>query len=390
MKNRRIFLFVLDSLGIGKAPDAEKFKDGACNTLQSIFAAPHFHVPNLQKLGLFNIEGIDFGEKAAAPAGAFARLQEVSMGKDTTTGHWEIAGIESKTALPLYPNGFPPEIIEALQKASGRKILCNLPYSGTKVLEDYGQQQLREDALIVYTSADSVMQIAAHEEQIAPDELYAICKQARQIMQGPHGVGRIIARPYKGSYPAFERTANRHDFSLEPPAVTMLDVLAAHGYQTTGIGKISDIFAGRAVRRHIASSDNEDGMQKALACQQEDFQGLCFINLVDFDMKYGHRRDITGYAQALCKFDKDLELFLSQMRAEDILMITADHGCDPGAPGTDHTREYVPWLVYGQAIRPGTDLKTLASFSSIAATIQEMFDLPIETAGKSFAREILK
>lgn len=390
MKIQRVFLIVLDSFGIGQQADAEAYGDGRCSTLKSIAAAPNYNTPNLQKLGLFNIEGVGCGSLSKQPLGAFGRLQEKSHGKDTTTGHWEIAGIISEKALPTYPHGFPAAIIHSLEQKWGRGSICNQPYSGTDVIRDYGQEHLKTGALIVYTSADSVLQIAAHEAIVPPEELYTYCRQARAIMTGSHGVGRIIARPFSGQYPNFERTPRRHDFSLEPPAETMLDALAKANLTTIGIGKISDIFAGRGISRHMASPDNKTGMEQAIGCLEEDFSGLCFVNLVDFDMKYGHRRDIKGYAQAATDFDRQLGEFLKKMQADDVLMITADHGCDPGAPGTDHTREYVPFLAYGQAIAPGTDLKTAPTFANISATVLDFFGLKITTAGQSFAGKIRK
>jgi phosphopentomutase len=390
METNRVFLIVLDSFGIGQAPDAADYNDGPCNTLGSIASSTNYKTPMLQKLGLFNIEGVTCGTKIAAPLGAFGRLREKSKGKDTTIGHWEISGIISEHPLPTYPNGFPPDVIKQLEDAFGRKIICNKPYSGTAVIHDYGQEQLADGALIIYTSADSVLQIAAHEDIISPEQLYDYCRAARRILTGKHSVGRVIARPFTGSYPNFERTPRRHDFSMMPPANTMLDSLTAAGLDTIGVGKISDIFAARGVQRHIPMSCNEEGMNHAIECLSDDFRGLCFINLVDFDMKFGHRRDIDGYAQAATDFDKQLIKFLDKMKDTDVLMITADHGCDPGAPGTDHTREYVPYLVYGKNIKANTDLKTSPTFANIAATVLDLFHLKIDTAGQSFVDTILK
>lgn len=390
MKVKRLYIMVMDSFGIGALPDAADFGDGDVHTLRSIVGSPAYQTPHLAWLGLFNIEGIELGGKVPSPAGAFARLAEASKGKDTTTGHWEIAGIISEQALPTFPEGFPPALTEKLVAAFGRQLLCNKPYSGTQVLHDYGREHLETGALIVYTSADSVLQIAAHEDLVPPEELYGYCRQARQICQGEFGVGRVIARPFIGTYPDYERTAGRHDYSLLPPADTMLDVFLKAGLTTIGVGKISDIFAGRGVGRHIPMDGNEDGMDKSIATLAEDFSGLCFVNLVDFDMKYGHRRDIDGYAQAAAVFDRQLGDFIAGMRPDDVLMITADHGCDPGAPGTDHTREYVPLLVYGAAVRGGIDLGTRRTFADIAATAAAMFDLPLVTAGQSFWQAIAK
>lgn len=388
---KRVFIIVLDSFGIGNEPDAADFGDGKCNTLASLTTSPELHAPNLTKLGLFNIDGVGCGTPADSPIGTFARLRELSRGKDTTIGHWEIAGIVSEQPMPTYPNGFPPEILERLSAAcDGKKMLCNKPYSGTQVIHDYGREQEETGGLIVYTSADSVLQIAANEADVPVERLYEYCRAAREIMQGEHGVGRIIARPYVGSYPNYERTAHRHDFSLDPTGDTMMDALVRKGCEVIGVGKISDIFAGRGITRSTdVNESNADGMEKTLRIQQEDFTGLCFVNLVDFDMAYGHRRDIAGYARATTEFDVQLGTFMENMREDDVLMITADHGCDPGAPGTDHTREYVPLLVYGARIRPNTNLGTYPTFAMIGATVADMFDAALTTKGESLLPRIL-
>ena len=388
---KRVFLIVLDSFGIGCAPDAADFGDGRCNTLASLTTSPELHAPNLTKLGLFNIDGVGCGTPADSPIGTFARLRELSRGKDTTIGHWEIAGIVSEQPMPTYPNGFPKEILERLSAAcDGKKILCNKPYSGTQVIHDYGREQEETGGLIVYTSADSVLQIAANEADVPIERLYDYCRAAREIMQGEHGVGRIIARPYVGSYPNYERTAHRHDFSLDPTGDTMIDALVRQGHEVIAVGKISDIFAGRGVTRSTGVNENNaDGMEKTLRIQQEDFTGLCFVNLVDFDMTYGHRRDIAGYARATTEFDVQLGTFMEHMREDDVLMITADHGCDPGAPGTDHTREYVPLLVYGAQIRKGVNLGTYPTFAMIGATVSDMFGAGLTTKGESLLPRIL-
>ena len=388
---KRVFLIVLDSFGIGCAPDAADFGDGRCNTLASLTTSPELHAPNLTKLGLFNIDGVGCGTPADSPIGTFARLRELSRGKDTTIGHWEIAGIVSEQPMPTYPNGFPTEILEQLSAAcDGKKMLCNKPYSGTQVIHDYGREQEETGGLIVYTSADSVLQIAANEADVPVERLYDYCRAARKIMQGEHGVGRIIARPYVGSYPNYERTAHRHDFSLDPTGDTMMDALVRQGHEVIAVGKISDIFAGRGVTRSTGVNENNaDGMEKTLRIQQEDFTGLCFVNLVDFDMTYGHRRDIAGYARATTEFDVQLGTFMEHMREDDVLMITADHGCDPGAPGTDHTREYVPLLVYGAPIRKGVNLGTYPTFAMIGATVADMFGAGLTTKGESLLPRIL-
>lgn len=387
---KRVYLMVMDSFGIGALPDAANFGDGDVNTLSSVASVEFFHLPMLQLLGLFNIDGVTVSKKTPIPVGAFGRLAEKSLGKDTTTGHWEIAGLVSERAMPTFPNGFPSELIEAVEKELGVKTICNKPYSGTEVIRDYGREQKETGALIAYTSADSVYQIAAHEDIFPVETLYDYCKRARKILQGEWGVGRVIARPYVGDYPDYERTPRRHDYSLNPPKKTLLDVLTEANLTTIGVGKISDIFAGRGISRHIAMSDNSEGMARTHETLNEDFTGLCFTNLVDFDMKYGHRRDIEGYYKALQKFDGELASFIADMKNDDILIITADHGCDPGAPGSDHTREYVPVLVCGKAVKESVNLGTRASFADIAATIEEYFSLEQMTEGESFWQEITR
>lgn len=383
---KRIFLIVLDSVGIGGAIDAKNFGDDNPNTLKSISASKNFDTPNLKRLGMFNIDGINFYSREEKPVGSFARVCEASAGKDTTIGHWEIAGIISERPLPTYPDGFPPEVIGELEKSFGRQVLCNKPYSGTKVIHDYGREHIETGKLIVYTSADSVLQIAAHEKVVPVEELYKYCRIAREISD----VGRIIARPFIGEYPNYERTPRRHDFSLKPPAATILDALQEKNLATIGIGKIFDIFAGQGVSKSLGvNENNSDGMKKAINLLTEDFRGLCFVNLVDFDMKFGHRRDVEGYARAMTIFDAELSEFLSKMRADDLLMITADHGCDPAAQGTDHTRENVPLIIYGEKIRGGVNLGTLNTFSDIAATIAEIFSVELKTQGKSFLEAII-
>ena len=390
-KFKRAFIIVLDSYGIGREPDAPDFGDDVCNTLKSIAASPKYDTPNMRKIGLFNIDGVGCGTPVDAPIASFARLRELSRGKDTTTGHWEIAGIVSERPMPTYPNGFPANLIARLEEAFGRKILCNKPYSGTQVIKDYGREQKETGGLIVYTSADSVFQIAAHEDDVPVEQLYDYCRTARKILQGEHGVGRVIARPYTGEYPNYTRTPRRHDFSLDPTGDTMMDALQRKGLATIGVGKISDIFAGRSISRSLGiNKDNVDGMEKTLKVMDEDFEGLCFVNLVDFDMQYGHRRNIDGYAEAATVFDRQLGEFMSKMREDDVLMITADHGCDPGAPGTDHTREYVPLLIYGQHVRAGVNLGTYPTFAMIGATISDMFGCDLKTKGESLLPRITK
>lgn len=387
---KRIFLIVLDSCGVGAAPDSAAFGDIGVNTLRSCAASPKFSIPHLIEAGLGNLDGIDYLPKTDHPTAALARLQEASMGKDTTIGHWEIAGIISPSPLPTYPQGFPQEVLEEFEKQTGRGVLCNLPYSGTDVIRDYGEEQKKTGKWIVYTSADSVFQVAANENWIPLEELYDACRKARAILRGKHGVGRVIARPYVGQSPSeFRRTSNRHDFSLEPPAQTMLDAIKNAGLDTLAVGKIYDIFAGQGTTDHIFNKSNADGMAHTDDYAARDFHGLCFVNLVDFDMQYGHRRDVDGYANALTEFDTWLGQFLPKLGDEDLVMITADHGCDPAYTATtDHTREYVPLVVLGKQVKP-VNLGTRKSFADIAATVTELLNVPFETPGKSFAREIL-
>lgn len=387
---KRIFLIVLDSCGVGAAPDSAAFGDIGVNTLRSCAASPKFSIPHLIEAGLGNLDGIDYLPKTDHPTAALARLQEASMGKDTTIGHWEIAGIVSPNPLPTYPQGFPQEVLEEFEKQTGRGVLCNLPYSGTDVIRDYGEEQKETGKWIVYTSADSVFQVAANENWIPLEELYDACRKARAILRGKHGVGRVIARPYVGeSAGEFRRTSNRHDFSLEPPKQTMLDAIKAAGLDTLAVGKIYDIFAGQGTTEHLFNKSNADGMAHTDDYAARDFRGLCFVNLVDFDMQYGHRRDVDGYANALTEFDTWLGQFLPKLGDEDLVMITADHGCDPAYTATtDHTREYVPLVVLGKQVKP-VNLGTRKSFADIAATVTELLNVPFETPGKSFAREIL-
>jgi len=368
-------------------PDAYKWHDEGSNTLGVIRKNKNFNCPNLIDMGLFNIETVGGG--IDKPTGSFARLKEESMGKDTTIGHWEIAGLVSEKPFPTYPNGFPKDIIEQFENKTGRKTLCNKPYSGTEVIKDYGEEHIKSGALIVYTSADSVFQIAAHEDVVPVQELYRYCEIAREILQGEHAVGRVIARPFNGTYP-FTRTANRHDFSLVPPKNTMLDLLKKEGLATISVGKIYDIFAGKSVSESNRTSSNHEGMEVAINIQKRDFEGLCFVNLVDFDMKYGHRNDIDGYALAMTDFDVQLKEFENGMKDDDILIITADHGCDPATPSTDHSREYVPMLIYGKHIKSGVDLKTRNTFADISAAILDYFGVDKkDTKGTSFLKEVL-
>ena len=371
MKANRVFLIVLDSVGIGALPDAVAFGDAGSNTLKSCSGSDRFSLPNLKELGLFNIDGVDCGEKTAAPQGAVARLSEKSNGKDTTVGHWEIAGVVSEKPLPVFPNGFPEDFLQRFSEKVGCGVLCNLPYSGTKVLEDYGEEHLKTGKLIVYTSADSVFQIAAHEDLVSVKKLYEICETARAMLTGDLAVGRVIARPFVGAPGNFTRTANRHDYSLSAPGETVLDRLKEEGKTVYAVGKIADIFNGRGVTKTVRTKNNAEGIDAALSAMQEDFSGLCFVNLVDFDMLYGHRNDVDGYAAALTYFDSCLPELLHGLRDDDVLILTADHGCDPGTPSTDHSREYIPFLAFGKNVRP-QNFGTLHGFDRIGKAVEKL------------------
>ena len=383
---RRIFLIVLDSCGIGNAPDAAAFGDEGSNTLLSCAHSPYFHVPQLEKHGLFHIDGVPLCS-SHTPCSAYAGLTELSKGKDTTIGHWEIAGIVSEKPLPTYPKGFPDEMIQAFRQATGRDVLCNKPYSGTAVIRDFGEAQEQSGSWIVYTSADSVFQIAANTAVISLEELYRACETARGILTGEHAVGRVIARPFVKENGVYRRTADRRDYSLAPQSETILDVLCRQGFSTISIGKIYDIFAHRGIREAHITHSNQEGMQQLEAALQKDFCGLCFANLVDFDMLYGHRNDVDGYARALTAFDHWLPSFTDKMRADDLLLITADHGCDPATESTDHSREQVPLLAIGKKVMP-VNLGTIKGFGCIAKTIAENFQIENTLSGESFLKKI--
>ena len=383
---KRIFLIVLDSFGIGGLPDSEQFGDVGVNTLASCAKSEKLQIPNMVQLGLGNIEGVTCLPKAEATA-AYGRMAERSMGKDTTTGHWEFAGVISEKPLPTYPKGFPEEVLKPFVEQTGRGVLANAPWSGTAVIEEYGKQHMETGDLIVYTSADSVFQIAAHEDIVPPETLYEYCRIARKILVGKHGVGRVIARPFVGTPGNFRRTANRHDFSIEPPEHNLLNVLKQAGKAVIGVGKIYDIFAGQGLTEFVYNESNANGMEHALRYAHKEFDGLCFVNLVDFDSQFGHRRDIDGYANALSEFDAWLPGFLEKLGKDDICIITADHGCDPGYEATtDHTREYVPLLVWGGK---SANLGTRATFADLAATIADLLGVEFTCPGESFAREIV-
>lgn len=382
---KRVFLIVLDSFGIGEMEDAKAYGDKGTNTIGSVSESSFFHVPNLQKLGLFNIEGVKCRkpEPVSAPLAAVARMKEASRGKDTTIGHWEIAGLVSENPLPTYPDGFPSEVIDEFSRLTGRGVLCNRTYSGTEVIRDYGDAHVKTGDLIVYTSADSVFQIAAHEEVVPLETLYDYCKKARAMLQGKHGVGRVIARPFVGTSGNYTRTAHRHDYSLLPPRTTMLDQLKEAGKDVIAVGKINDIFAGKGITEFVYTGGNAEGIERTLAYLDKDFEGLCFVNLVDYDMLYGHRRDVDGYAKAMTYFDEKLPDIMGRLRAEDLLMITADHGCDPAyTKTTDHTREYTPLIMYGQQVEP-VNYGTRETFADIAATVLDYLGVDKKVAGTS-------
>ncbi len=384
---KRIFLVVLDSFGIGGMEDAASYGDVDVNTLGSVSKSPEFAVPNMARLGLFQIEGVKCkvpaGAEGIIPEAAVARMAEASRGKDTTIGHWEIAGIFSPKPLPTYPEGFPEEVLSPFREQTGRGVLCNRPYSGTAVIQEYGDEHVRTGDLIVYTSADSVFQIAAHEEVVPLELLYGYCRTARKILTGEHGVGRVIARPFTGPLGGpYTRTPHRHDFSLEPPAATMMDQLKESGKDVVAVGKIRDIFAGKGITEAVYTSGNEEGIERTLEYLGKDFEGLCFVNLVDYDMLYGHRRDVDGYARALSYFDRRLPEIMGKMRPDDILMLTADHGCDPAYTATtDHTREYTPFIMYGGRVAP-RNLGTRKTFADIGATVLQYFGIAPGFAGE--------
>lgn len=386
--NKRVFLIVLDSVGIGEMPDAEDFGDKGANTLRSISKSEKFIIRNLNKMGYFNIDGVDYLDNEKTPSGAYGKIAELSKGKDTTIGHWEIAGIISKTPFPVFKEGFPKELLDEFSKKTGRGYLCNKPYSGTEVIKDFGDVHVRTGDLIIYTSADSVFQIAAHEDIVPVETLYKYCRIAREMLKGEYAVGRVIARPFTGKSGNYTRTSNRHDFSLLPPKDTMLDHIKKSGMDTIAVGKIRDIFSGKGISEYVLTKGNEDGMNRTAEIAKRDFNGLCFVNLVDFDMLYGHRNNIDGYANALSEFDSWLGSFIKELRDDDILMITADHGCDPGyTVSTDHSREYIPIICYGKNIKP-VNLHTRNGFCDIGKTICDYLNVSNDIDGSSFLKDI--
>lgn len=389
MRFSRIFLIVLDSVGIGALPDAANYGDEGANTLGHIAETVGLSLPNLAVLGLGNIASVKGIPPAVSPKAHYGKMAEISAGKDTTTGHWELMGIHTKVPFKTYPNGFPPELIAEFERRIGRKVLGNKPASGTVIIEELGEEHMRTGAVIVYTSADSVFQVAAHEEVIPLDELYRICEIARELtLRDEYAVTRVIARPFVGKPGAFVRTANRRDYSVKPPAPTVMNRLADAGYDVIALGKISDIYAGEGVTEAIKTASNEDGVDKLLEVARRSFRGLAFLNLVDFDAKYGHRRDPEGYAQALEAFDRRVPEILGALSEGDLLVITADHGNDPTHHGTDHTREYVPLLVWYPALRDGRNLGLRETFADVGATVADNFGVTPPAIGRSFLDEI--
>ncbi|MER2121446.1 MAG: phosphopentomutase [Solibacillus sp.] len=387
---KKVHVIVMDSVGIGEAPDADKFGDAGSNTLGHIAEKMNgLNMPNMENLGLSNIRELKGINKTEKPAAFYGMMQEASVGKDTMTGHWEIMGLNIDTPFKVYPDGFPAELISKLEEATGRKVLCNLPYSGTAVIDDYGPEHMETGAIIVYTSADPVMQIAAHEEVIPVEELYKICEIARELtLDAEFLVGRVIARPFVGKPGNFTRTSNRHDYALTPFGRTTMAEMKDSNLDVIAIGKISDIFNGDGVTEAIRTKDNTDGMDKMAEVVRRDFHGISFLNLVDFDANFGHRRDPIGYGQALEEFDRRLPEVLDALSADDLLIITADHGNDPTFPGTDHTREYVPLLVYSPRFTAGSELQLRETFADIAATIADNFNIAAPQFGKSFLSEL--
>lgn len=386
-----MILIVLDSVGIGAMPDAGEYHDQGADTLGHIAEKiSDFNLPNLEKMGLGKIKNIKGLKSDITASGAYGKLSELSPGKDTTTGHWEIAGIILDKPFPTYPDGFPEEIINKFIEKTGKGILGNKSASGTEIIEELGEEHLKTGKVIVYTSADSVFQIAAHEEIISPDELYEICRKARKILCGKHAVGRVIARPFIGEPGNFKRTERREDFSLKPVSDTMLDNIKAAGYSVMGVGKTIDIFAGKGLTESNHTVNNMESVDAILSFMKQNKPGLLFANLVEFDMLYGHRRDVKGYAQALIDFDQRIPEIIAEMNKDDVLMITADHGCDPTYQGTDHTREYIPLLIYGEKIKSNVNIKIRKTFSDIGATITDLLKVKYTGQGNSFKDIIIK
>ncbi|KYD20180.1 MAG: phosphopentomutase [Caldibacillus debilis] len=390
MKYKRVFLIVMDSVGIGEAPDAAEFNDAGADTLGHIAEKMNgLNMPNMAKLGLGNIREIKGIPKAERPLAFYTKMKEASAGKDTMTGHWEIMGLRIDTPFQVFPEGFPDELIREIERRTGRKVIGNKPASGTAIIEELGKEHMETGALIVYTSADSVLQIAAHEEIVPLEELYKICEICRELtLDEKYRVGRVIARPFVGTPGHFVRTANRHDYALKPFSRTVMNELKDAGFEVIAIGKISDIYDGEGVTKHMRTVSNMDGMDKLLQSMDMEFTGLSFLNLVDFDALYGHRRDPIGYGKALEEFDARLPEVFAKLRDDDLLIITADHGNDPVHHGTDHTREYVPLLVYAKTMKEGRELPLRETFADVGATIADNFGVKLPRYGKSFLQEI--
>lgn len=384
---KRAVIIVMDSAGIGELPDAAKYGDIGSNTIGNIAAQMEgFQLPNMEKMGLGNIATIKGVPAQQNPIACYGKMDEKSPGKDTTTGHWEIAGLILDKAFPTYPDGFPEDVIEAFEKAVGKKTLGNVVASGTEIIDRLGEEHMKTGYPIVYTSADSVFQIAAHESIIPIDELYAMCQKARDILTGEHAVGRVIARPFEGEVGNFKRTANRRDFSLDPTGKTVLDFAVEKGLQVKAVGKIEDIFSKKGITDAVHTKNNMDGVDRTLEYMKEDFGGILFTNLVDFDMLYGHRNNVEGYGKALMDFDARIPEILKELKEDDLLVITADHGCDPTTLSTDHSREYVPILVYGKKLQQGVNLGVRSTFADLASTIADYLGLDAALKGESFLK----
>lgn len=388
---KRVILIILDSVGMGALPDADKYGDVGADTIGHVAKFNGgLKLSNMESIGLGSIEGIQNINKVSDALGCYGKFYEASNGKDTVTGHWEMVGVKSEIPLPTYPNGFPAEIIKEFEEKTGRKVIGNKPASGTEILDELGEEQLKTGALIVYTSADSVFQIAAHEDIIPIEELYKYCEIARNMLTGDNAVARVIARPYLGKPGNFSRTSNRKDYALLPPHATALDKLQEAGVKVMAVGKIEDIFSGKGIHSAVHTKDNMDGVDKTLDYMKTEKEGLIFTNLVDFDMKWGHRNDAKSYGKGLEEFDVRLKEIMQNMESDDILFITADHGCDPTYPGTDHTREYVPFLAYGEPLKKGYNLGTKVGFFNMGQTICDIFNSEKIINGDSFLGEILK
>lgn len=390
MINRAV-LIVLDSVGAGELPDAAEYGDAGSNTIKNIYkSVENFSLPNLEQLGLLNIDGFEDIKASDSFKGTVAKCNEKSKGKDTTTGHWEISGLILEQPFPTYPNGFPDDFIKEFESKVGRKTIGNYPASGTEIIKVLGKEHVETGNLIVYTSADSVFQIAAHEDVVPLEELYKICETARELLQGEHGVGRVIARPFTGSEGNYTRTGNRRDFSLIPPKDTLLDYVKNSNKQVYAIGKIEDIFVNKGITRSNHTKNNQEGIEATISAIKEDFKGLIFTNLVDFDMVYGHRNDVLGYADALKYFDDKLPEIINSLKDDDVLIITADHGCDPTTESTDHSREYIPLIFYGNQIKENNNLGIISTYASIGKTILDMLNIENEIEGTSVKGNILK